>query len=393
MSKTQQSNTYKKSLPSRVVFLGWGLLLMGLVVTIAGYLIEPRHAAFTNVTGFLFLTSIAVGALFLVALEYLSGAVWSVPMRRVNEFLASLLSIAALLAVPLFFHLGDVFRWTNDAIVSQDAVLKVKVPYLNVPFLIERFAAVFFIWILFYVLFTRNSRKQDVDKNQKRTKWNITLSAIFMPIFAFGLTILSIDWAMSLEPRWYSTIFGVYYFSGIALAAVALATYVVVKLNETGYLPQLRRDHYYSLGTLMFVFVNFWAYIAFSQFMLIWYANLPEETIWFIARWHHGWEFISILLIVVQFGIPYFVLLSQEAKMDPRRLKFMAIWILCAHALDLYWLVMPTYQVSPAFGWTEVGFILLLVGIVIVVFHRNMKKYNLVPIGDPKLQRGLDFHL
>jgi hypothetical protein len=198
---------------------------------------------------------------------------------------------------------------------------------------------------------------------------------------------------MSLEAHWYSTIYGVYYFAGTVLAGVSTATFITVKLHEQGYFPQLKRDHFYSLGTLMFVFINFWAYIAFSQFLLIWYANLPEETAWFIVRWKNGWEYISILLIVVHFAVPYFMLLSQDSKMDLKRLKFISIWILVAHLLDIYWLVMPTYSASPVLSWMEIGFPLLVIGLVIMMVVWKMKRQNLIPIGDPKLERGLQFRL
>ena len=149
-----------------------------------------------------------------------------------------------------------------------------------------------------------------------------------MPVFALTTTFFAIDWIMSLEPHWFSTIFGVYYFSGTFLCALAVATFIIVSLNERGYLVAgLGKDHYYSLGTLLFVFTNFWAYIAFSQFMLIWYANVPEETYWFIARWKNGWEYVSLALIFMKFLVPYFVLLSQPSKMDGRKLKFIGIWL------------------------------------------------------------------
>jgi hypothetical protein len=297
------------------------------------------------------------------------------------------------MAVPLFFHFHDLYPWVNPETVAHDAVLKIKEPYLNVNFFTIRFIVIFGIWTLFYYLFTRNSQKQDIDKDQKHTKFNIRLAAAFLPIFAIGLTLVAIDWAMSLEPHWYSTIYGVYYFSGTVLAGTAAATYIIVQLHEHGYLPQLRRDHFYSLGTLMFVFINFWAYIAFSQFLLIWYANLPEETSWFIARWNNGWEYISVLLIVAQFAVPYFMLLSQDSKMDLKRLKFMSIWVLFAHLLDLYWLVMPSYSTSPVLSWMELSFPLLGIGLGCVVVAWKMKRQNLIPLGDPKLGRGLEFRL
>jgi hypothetical protein len=394
MSGQPSSTEYlKKPLSPKIRSIGWGLFLLGAVCYVLGYLVDARHAAYVHVVNFLFLTSIGIGALFLIALEYIAGAVWSVPLRRVTEFLAALIPITALMALPLFFHLNDLYQWANAEIVAHDTVLKVKEPYLNVNFFAIRFVIIFGLWTLFFFLFTRNSKRQDIDKDQKHTRFNIGLAAAFMPIFAIGITIIAIDWAMSLEPHWYSTIYGVYYFSGTVLAGVSAATYIIVKLHEHGYFPQLRRDHFYSLGTLMFVFVNFWAYIAFSQFLLIWYANLPEETYWFIARWKNGWEYISVLLIVVHFAVPYFMLLSQDSKMDLKRLKFISIWILFAHLLDLYWLVLPSFSTSPVLSWMEMSFPLLIVGLVIVIIAWKMKRQNLVPIGDPKLERGLAFRL
>ena len=391
-----QMESLKKPLPPKVTSLGLALLCAGVALYAIGYYVEPRHAAFNNLINFLFLTSIAIGALFLIALEYIAGAVWSVPMRRVNEFLAGLIPITPLLAIPLLFHLHDVFHWMSTDAVATDELLKAKGPYLNYTFFIIRFVVTFVVWTLFYWLFTRNSLKQDSMKDAKGdiyTRMNIRLSAIFLPVFAITITLIAIDWAMSLEAHWYSTIIGVYYFSGTVVSALAAATYIIIRFHETGRLQGLRRDHFYSLGSLMFAFVNFWAYIAFSQFMLIWYANLPEETFWFMKHWQNGWQAVSILLIIVQFMVPYAVLLPQEAKMDPKRLKFIALWLLAAHWLDLYWFVMPTYETGVTFGWMELSFPLLIIGLMITVVAWKTKKHNLMPIGDPKLKRGMEFHL
>jgi hypothetical protein len=393
MSATVSTSTTQRDIPARVTSLGWILLLIGIVTVAAGYLVDPKQAAFHNIIGFLFVTSIGAGSIFLIALEYIAGAVWSVPFRRVTESLAGIIPFAALLAVPMLFNMHDLFHWTHADAVASDELLRAKAPYLNVQFFLIRFVAIFVIWTLFSWLFARNSRKQDISRDPKLTTTNIRLAAIFMPVFAITITLTAVDWAMSLEPHWFSTILGVYYFSGSVLAALAALTYIVVTLMQGGYLPGIRRDHLYSLGALMFAFTNFWAYIAFSQFLLIWYANLPEETIWFLARWKNGWEIVSVLLIVVRFAVPYIVLLSQDSKMDPRRLKFIGLWLLAAHLLDLYWLVMPTFSPDVTLSWMLPGFILLAIGLIIVLVTLNMKRYNLMPVGDPKLTRGLEFHL
>lgn len=393
MNNSVTAAEMKKELPGQVARYGWILLIVGAVIAAAGYLIDPRRMAFDNIIGFLFLTSIGIGSIFLVALEYIAGAVWSVPMRRVNEFLGALTLLIPLLAIPIFLNLHDLYHWTHTEAVAADKILQGKSSYLNVNFFVLRFVIIFVLWSLFYFLFTRNSSRQDITKDQSLTTRNIKLSAVFMPVFAITLTLTAVDWAMSLEPHWYSTMYGVYYFSGTVLAALAAATYIIVKMYESGYFPQLQRDHFYSLGALLFAFINFWAYIAFSQFLLIWYADLPEETFWFISRWKNGWEYVSILLIIVHFVVPYFALLTQDSKMDTKRLKLMAIWILFAHMLDLYWLVMPTYSKTVPFSWNEFGFPILLVGLIMVVFSFKVKRNNIVPIGDPKLERGLSFRL
>ncbi len=383
----------RAELPANVTYAGWAAFWVGVVLVALGYLIDPTRASFENVIGYLLVVSIAVGAIFLLALEYIAGAVWSVPMRRVTEFVAGLTPIVPLAAIPALFHLHDLFHWTHAEAVASDALLTAKEPYLNLPFFTGRFVAFSALWILFYWLFTRHSLKQDTTRDQKYTTYNVRLAAAFLPVFGVTLTFNAIDWGMSLEPHWFSTIYGVYFFSGTVLAAVATVTYIVVRLHEAGMLPNIKRDHLYSLGAMLFAFVNFWAYIAFSQFLLIWYANLPEETFWFLHRWQNGWEYVSILLIILHFAVPYFVLLPQEAKMNPRRLKFMAIWILVAHIVDLYWLVMPTYSKTPVLDWSTFGWPLLVAGLVVSMLSYKMKRHSLVPVGDPKLERGIQFRI
>jgi hypothetical protein len=384
----------RKDLPEKVIKTGWILTALGLVLVIVSYLVNSERAAFNNLIGLMFLFTISVGCIILVALEYLAGAVWSTPMRRVSEFVAASFPFVLILAVPLFLNLHGVFEWTHTDVVANDKILQVKTPYLNIEFFSIRFAVIFVIFMVFYWLFTRNSRKQDITKDQRLTSFNVKLSAPFMPLAAIALAITGIDWVMSLAPHWYSTIFGFYFITGTILAGLGATSYIVVKLNENGYFqPALRSDHYYSLGALMFAFTNFWAYIAFSQFLLIWYANIPEETVWFLARWNGTWKYISVALIFVRFVVPYAGLLAQPAKMNPKRLKVMGLWILFSHLFDLYWLVMPTIGTNALFSFFEIGFPVLVIGIIIIVFSMQVKKHNLMPIGDPKLQRGIDFQL
>lgn len=385
----------KKELKTK--YYNWGiiLLIIGLLGSIAAYVLDHHRAAFANVIALTWITSIGIGAMFLIAIEYIVGAVWSVPFRRVAEFLSSLVLVAPLVALPALFNMHSLFHWTHPEAVATDVVLQTKSPYLNETFFLIRFVVTFLLWILFYFLITRNSRKQDTTKDPNLTRKNTVLSAIFLPIFAITVTFFAIDWLMSLEPHWFSTIFGVYYFAGSILATLSAFTFIAVKMHDNGYFSvTLNDDSFYSMGALLFAFTNFWAYIAFSQFMLIWYANLPEETFWYIARGQGSWMIWSLGIIVVKFLVPYAILLPQPAKSDKKRLKIASFWILFGHFYDLYWLTMPTYlPKGVSISWIDFVFPALAVGLLIVVFHLAAKNQNLVPIGDPRLNRGINFKL
>jgi len=387
----------RKDLPSSISKIGMTLLIVGIILGVAAFFVDHTRAVYNYLIAFTFMISIGVGALFLIALEYIVGADWSVPIRRVVEFFAATIPLLALLVIPLLFNIGELFHWSHPEAVAEDEILNAKAPYLNVTFFIIRVFVLIGLWSLFYFFFMRNSKKQDTTKDQKLTTINIRLSAIFIPIFAFTITISAIDWLMSIEPHWFSTIIGVYFFAGTVIAALAAVTLATVLLKENGYLhPAMTNDHLYSLGALLFAFVNFWGYIAFSQYMLIWYADLPEETFWFMQKWEGSWAIFSIGLIIIKFLVPYITLVSQPAKMDPRKLKFISIWLLFAHFYDLFWFVMPEMEELSggySFSWIDLVFPIAAVGLIILVFNMKAKKENLIPIGDPKLQRGLDFHL
>lgn len=383
----------KKELPNKLNQLGWALFGAGIILAVIGFFSDYHRTLLNYLMAYMFILSIGIGSLLLIALEYVGGADWSVPIRRVVEFLAAIIIILPILVLPLVLNIHDIFHWAHEEAVSSDVILKGKSPYLNVTFFLIRVFAILAIWGLFYFLLIRNSNEQDKSHDQLLTKKNIILSAIFIPVFALTITITAVDWLMSLEPHWFSTIFGVYFFASSLVASLAAITLFVVKLKENGYMhPKLVDDHLFSLGALQFAFINFWAYIAFSQYLLIWYANLPEENFWFIHRWQHGWEYFSILLILTHFIVPYAALLSQPAKMDPKRLKFISVWILFAHFIDIYWLVMPNFE-GYYFSWIDFVVPLLVVGVIILIFNYRAKKSNLVPIGDPKLKKGLDFRV
>ncbi len=387
----------KKELPASLSRLGIIIFVVGTVLSLLAFFVDQERAIFNYLVTYMMIVSIGLGSLFLIGLEYIAGADWSTPIRRIPEFFAMLLPVLFVLVIPILVFNHDLFHWAHKEAVADDKILQGKAPYLNVTFFIVRTFVFIGLWSLFYFVMTRNSRKQDETKDQTLTKKNIRLGAIFIPVFALSITFTAVDLMMSLEPHWFSTIYGVYYFAGTVVASLAAITIAIVLLKEKGYFGSwMTNDHLFSLGALLFAFVNFWAYIAFSQFMLIWYADLPEETFWYLTRWNGGWVFISLLLIVVHFLVPYFALLTQPSKMNPKVLKFIAVWLLFAHLLDMFWLIMPnmgSMKSGYVFSWIDLVFPIAGTGLVIFVFAFAAKKANLIPIGDPKLKRGIDFHL
>lgn len=393
--------TYKKrDLPGSVASTGWIMLVVGLILGAAAFAMDPIRSQYVSIMLFMFVAGVGICALFMVAIEYIAGAVWSTPIRRVFELVASSVLFLPLFAIPpvLGMWFSNLYEWTH---MNGDPILLRKAAYLNQPFFLVRLVVIIGVWILFYKLFTGNSFKQDETRDQTLTSKNIKLSAIFIPIFGLTLTALSIDFLMSLEPHWFSTMFGVNFFAGSLVASLGVVTIATIFLNENGYLGHgISGHHYYSLGFGMFAGCVFWMYTAFSQGMLIWYANLPEETPWFIHRWENGWDVITLALIVIHFVIPLFGLIQRRNKTNPNRMLFMSLWIIFAHMFDLYWIVMPAYghhdlahSHGPTFGLAEVASVAIAAGFLIVLFQQQAKGKNLVPVGDPKLQRGLNFRL
>ncbi|MDT3738745.1 MAG: quinol:cytochrome C oxidoreductase [Candidatus Kapabacteria bacterium] len=389
----------KKALPGKIALIGIGLLAIGGALAGYGFATDSVRASYNLIIIFMWLFSIGFGALFLVALEYIVGADWSVPFRRVTEILAAVVFIVPIISLPLFLNMEQVFVWINPQVIEADKYVQGKVPYLNETFFVVRNAVIFAIMWIFYYLLAGRSFMQDKSKNPKVNKLSAKFSAAFMPLFAICITVIGMDWLMSLEPKWFSTIFGVYYFAGSVLATLAVITFIVISLVENGYLSKyITEDHFYNLGALMFAFVNFWAYIAFSQFMLIWYANIPDETMWYMDRSNGGWMIMSLGLIIIRFGIPYLALVTRPSKSNPFRLKIIAVWVFLAHYYDLYWIIMPEYAKrngvdGPIFGLTELSAPFIVIGAIIFVFAVMSRNRNLMAVGDPKFKSSLEFHL
>jgi hypothetical protein len=341
----------------------------------------------------LFVLSIALGGLFFVLIQHATQAGWSVVVRRLAENAMATLPYLAVAFAPLLFGLGDLFHWSHADAVAADPLLRHKAPYLNVPFFLVRTVLYFAIWCGLALWYDRQSRLQDRTGEAELTRRMRRASPPALLLLALTTTFASFDWLMALQPHWYSTIFGVYFFSGSMVAIFAFLSLTSIALRRTGLLTDvISTEHLHDLGKFLFAFVVFWAYIGFSQFFLIWYGNIPEETVFFAARWNGSWRTASLLLAGGHFVVPFFFLLPRTIKRNSTALALAAVWLLAMHLLDLYWLVMPNLHpegVAP--DLLDLTALIGWIGVFVAAFGRMLQRRALVPLGDPRLPESLLF--
>ena len=377
----------------RVAFV---LGLAGLAVGIgAGFaegdgLARFWHAWLLNVAYF---ASLALGALFFVLIQHTTRAGWSVAIRRVAEAVSNGIIVpVALFAIPLVLGLRSLYEWADPAKVAEDHLLHGKAAYLNVPFFLARSGAYFIAWGALAWWFWKRSTEQDATGDPRVTIEMERVAPAGLLAFGLTATFFAFDWLMALTPHWYSTIFGVYFFAGSVVGFFALNPLLALWLQRRGRLTRtVSVEHLHDMGKLTFAFVIFWAYIGFSQFMLMWYANLPEETVWYRPRMA-AWAPVSWMLLFGHFLAPFLFLMSRHMKRRTATLRIGAAWVLVMHWLDIAWLVMP--KLSPdhvLLGLPEIALAIGMGGICFAALGRRLGRHALVPIRDPRLPESLRF--
>ncbi|MGH7681622.1 MAG: hypothetical protein ACRENN_06500 [Candidatus Eiseniibacteriota bacterium] len=374
------------------------LFILGAATFIIEVRIDPTRAYAAFLIGFWYFMGLGLAGTFFTALHYLVGATWSIVVRRVAESFSSYLPIALLLLLVLLIGIPHLYVWSAPAGAegAHAGVDLTKGHYLSTPFFTLRSVTFLVVWSLFAWYFIRNSLRQDkaTAPDRKLVQSSVKASAAFILIFAITVTLAAFDFLMSLEPTWYSTIFGVYCFAGLWQSGLAALTIVVVLLRRQGALQGVvSRFHYWDLGKLMFAFSVFWVYIGFSQFMLIWYANLPEEITYMIHRTFTGWGGVGIALGTLRFVIPFFVLMPQKCKENEIVLLTVSGCILIGQWVDLYWLVLPAFSPqSVVLGWTEIGTTLGFVGLFGWWILRFLSRHPVAAVNDPLFEASLRFH-
>jgi hypothetical protein len=317
-----------------------------------------------------------------------------VVVRRLAEHVAATMPLVAVLFVPIGLGLSTLYPWAAPGAAEHDALLAGKSGWLQPSFFLLRSAVYLVVWSALAGWLRRRSVAQDAAAAPAAARRLQTASAPAMVLYAVTVTFAAFDWVMSLDPHWYSTIFGVYLFSGCVVAIYAALALLAMALQRSGALggEMVNAEHYHDMGKLLFGFVVFWAYIAFSQYLLIWYGNIPEETAWFAHRLEHGWQAASIALALGHFVLPFFFLLPRQVKRRRPLLATAAVWLLALHWLDLYWLVVPTVPgASPAPGAADALLGLGTAALWLAAFAALARRPALLPVHDPRLAESLSF--
>src|SRR5579885_1559665 len=367
--------------------------LVSLALCVFGYIENPERFFQSWLIGFTFATGIGLGAFFFIAAQHLSGSAASVTVRRIMENIMITLPVCWLLFAPLGFGLKHVYSWAHPDVAAASPEIQAKGAYLTGKWFVLRTCGYFALWSIWTIAMYRQSVKQDRERSARQmhiiSRWSAP--GLFLAVVVG--TLGAYDWLMSVQPAWYSTIFGLYYLSGGALSFMAVTVLICLGFRRAGILKDtITFEHYHDLGKWLFALTAFYTYIGFAQYLLIWYANLPEETIFYRVRSQGGWLWLSLALPFLRFFIPFFTLLCRGAKRNLTIIGVVAGWSLIVEFIDLFWVTMPVHQPSgPQFHWLDFAELAAVFSICGLTFWSRFRNNKMVPVGNLRFEQSLHF--
>lgn len=370
-------------------------LVVGVLAAVScavGALIDPQQFLRSYLLAFLFVLAFPLGSYAIVNLHHLTGGSWGFAIRRLLEAAMRTLPWMALAFVPIALGMRKIYPWMDPERAASSEVIAHRAPYLNESFFLIRAAAYFAIWTIFMLIEMRLSSRFDRRGDQKTVRRMRTVAGPALGLYALTMTFAAIDWGMSLEPEWSSTIFGVVFIVGQGLTTMAFAMIASTWLGRRAPFDRwMSEDHFHDLGKLMFTFVMLWAYVNYSQYLIIWSANLAEEAPFYLHRAQHGWQLVAIFLIVFHFVLPFLILLSRRVKRDPKQLALISIGLILLRWVDLLWLVNPSYHPTGfSMHWLDVAAPVALLALWLAAFLQQLKGRPLVSLQDANLEALLE---
>lgn len=385
---TEQFKYLKKHRNFTLILLGIGLIIMIIGLFLNNWQAEIFWANIL-LNNYYFLC-FALGSVVFIALHNLGFSGWQAIIQRIPEALSSFLPFSGVIMLLVaIFGIHYLYHWSD--VDHLDAILEGKTAYLNVPFFIIRLITYYFLWSFMAYLMRKQSIKHDLDPDPKILKKSTALSGIFMVIFAITNSTSSWDWLMSIDAHWYSTMFGWYVFTGMFNIALAGIILLLIYLKKNGYLKEANDNHLHDLGKYLFGFSIMWMYLWFSQYMLIWYANIPEETVYFITRIDH-FPILFYVNLVLCFVLPFLLLMSRDAKRNPRYMVITAVIVLIGHWIDFYLIIMPgAVGDNATIGLIEIGSFIAFAGLFLMIVLYYLGKVPLISSNHPFLKESLTY--
>lgn len=381
--------------PAKLKTLSFALVAIGLLTFVIGLMKNPDRLWTSYLVAFFFFSCMGLSGLLWIALNNTAKAGWSVSIRRFAEATTSFIPFILVFGLILLLGFKKLFVWADPAVIATNPVVAAKTAYLNPTFFVIRLLIFVVGCMIFRWVIVGNSLKQDKTGDENLTHKNVGPAIGFIVFFALMFSFFSVDLLMSLLPTWYSTIFGIYCFAGLFQAGLAFLAIVIVLMRRSGLIKgYVNVEHQHDVVKYLKGFSIFWAYIAFSQFMLMWYANLPEETEYYIMRSLGGWMSISVALLIFRFVVPFLALLPRAAKRSDTNVLLVATLVLVMQYVDIYWMVYPNFfdgQVT--FGFWEIGIFAGFAGVFLLCIMSFWSKHSLVPVKDPRMHEALSHHV
>ncbi len=363
---------------------------IGVVALVAGFLTAGEQFFRSYLFAYMYYIGLGMGCLAVLMLQYLTGGSWGIMVRRVCEAATRTFPVLLLLFLPIAFGIPKLYKWSDPAFMKTTGQLMQRAKYLNVPFFLGRAAFYFAGFLLLSYLLNKWSAKQDREGGEMMPAQRISGPGLIF--YGIAVTFMAIDWTMSLNPAWFSTIYGLLLLAGQGLSTFAFLITVLTLLSRRKPLSEaLTSRHMHDLGKLMFAFTMLWAYFSFSQFLVIWSGNLPEEIPWYITRMQGGWGVVAMLLLLFHFALPFCLLLSRDIKRNYKMIRNIALLVMIMRFVDLFWWVMPEFHKAGfAIHWLDIVTPIALGGIWVYFFIGELLKRPLLPVGDPGLQGALE---
>jgi len=383
----------KYSISTKLVYVAITLILIGILTVSFGFYFRSEKTWANLLLNNYYFISIAIGATFFYAIQHITQSGWSAQFQRIPLAIGSYLTVAGVLILFIIFGMNAIYNWSLPEAATYDALIEHKRPYLNIPFFFIRIIIFFTLWILMIRLLLRVSIKEDQIGGMKYFYKSELYSKIYIFILAVTFSLFTFDLIMSIDVHWFSTIFAVKNFISGFFHAVAIITLIIILLNRKGYFKNLNKNHLQSFSKYLFILGLIWGYLFFIEYLVIWFGNIQEETIYFIVRTQGKWKIFFFLNIILNWAVPFFVLMSGKAKQSKSVIMFVCIILIIGQWIDLYLQIIPGTVGNFSIGFIEIGIFIGYIGLFTLVVSRALSLHSLIPKNHPYLDESMNHHL